>query len=70
MNAQASDLKTKIRHQWCRLTEDELEQVHANADLLAGKLQERYGWAREEAERQVKDFSRRHCGSDRFGTHE
>jgi len=53
-------LKGKIKHQWGRLTEDELEEVQGDVELLAGKLQERYGWAREEAERQVKDFSRRH----------
>jgi uncharacterized protein YjbJ (UPF0337 family) len=53
-------LKGKIKHQWARLTEDELEEVQGDVELLAGKLQERYGWPREEAERQVKDFSRRH----------
>ena len=38
----------------------EIDQVEGNTEILAGKLQERYGWERDEAERQVKDFSRRH----------
>jgi uncharacterized protein YjbJ (UPF0337 family) len=30
--------------------------MEGNADILIGKLQERYGWNREEAERQAREF--------------
>ena len=53
-------LKGKIKMQWGRLTEHEIDQLEGHTELLAGRLQERYGWEREEAERQVKDFSSRH----------
>lgn len=53
-------MKGKIKQQWGMLTDDEIDQIQGNTEVLAGKLQERYGWEREEAERQVKDFSRRH----------
>jgi len=53
-------LKGKIKQQWGKLTDDEIEEVAGSVDILAGKLQERYGWERDEAERQVKDFSSRH----------
>jgi uncharacterized protein YjbJ (UPF0337 family) len=53
-------MKGKIKEQWGKLTDDEIDQLEGNTEILAGKLQERYGWEREEAERQVKDFSRRH----------
>ena len=53
-------LKGKIKQQWGKLTDDEIDQAEGSAEILAGKLQERYGWEREEAERQVKDFSSRH----------
>ena len=53
-------LRGKIKQQWGKLTEDEIDQIEGNSEILAGKLQERYGWELEEAERQVKDFSRRH----------
>jgi len=43
-----------------RLTEHEIEQLEGHTELLAGRFQERYGWDREEAEREVKDFSSRH----------
>jgi uncharacterized protein YjbJ (UPF0337 family) len=55
-----SQMKGKIKQQWARLTDDEIEQIEGNVEILAGKLQERYGWEREEAERQAKDFSTRH----------
>ena len=53
-------LKGKIKQQWGMLTEDEIDQVEGKIEVLAGKLQECYGWERSEAERQVKDFSLRH----------
>jgi uncharacterized protein YjbJ (UPF0337 family) len=53
-------IKGKIKQQWGKLTDDEIDQLEGNTEILAGKLQERYGWEKEEAERQVKDFSTRH----------
>ena len=53
-------LKGKIKQQWGKLTDDEIDEVAGSTEILAGKLQERYGWEREEAERQVKEFSSRH----------
>jgi uncharacterized protein YjbJ (UPF0337 family) len=55
-----SQLKGKIKQQWGRLSDDEIDEIEGNVEILAGKLQERYGWEREEAERQAKDFSSRH----------
>lgn len=49
-------LKGKIKQQWGKLTDDEIDQMEGHAEVLAGKLQERYGWDREEAERQARDF--------------
>jgi uncharacterized protein YjbJ (UPF0337 family) len=52
-------VKGKVKEQWGKLTDDDLKQLEGHAEQLAGKLQERYGWAREEAERQVKEFRKR-----------
>jgi uncharacterized protein YjbJ (UPF0337 family) len=46
----------KIKQQWGKLTDDDMKVVEGNADMLAGRLQERYGIARDEAERQVREF--------------
>jgi uncharacterized protein YjbJ (UPF0337 family) len=40
----------KIKKQWGKLTDDDLKIVEGNAEMLAGRLQERYGIARDEAE--------------------
>ena len=52
-------LKGKIKQQWGKLTDDEIDQMEGNAEILAGKLQERYGLAQEDAERQAKEFRTR-----------
>jgi uncharacterized protein YjbJ (UPF0337 family) len=50
------EIKGKIKQQWGKLTDDEIDQMEGNADILAGKLQERYGLNRDDAERQAKEF--------------
>ncbi len=49
-------LRGDIRSKWGDLTDDDLDRVAGNRDRLMGILQERYGYARDEAERQVSDF--------------
>jgi uncharacterized protein YjbJ (UPF0337 family) len=48
--------KGKAREQWGRLTNDDLDIVEGQREQLVGRIQERYGIAKEEAERQVKDW--------------
>ncbi|GAB1582847.1 CsbD family protein [Phyllobacterium phragmitis] len=50
-------VKGKVREQWGDLTDDDLERIAGNRDQLVGRLQERYGLAREEAKRQVDTWS-------------
>jgi uncharacterized protein YjbJ (UPF0337 family) len=45
-------LKGKIREQWGKLTDDDVDQIQGRSEQLIGKLQNRYGIARDEAERQ------------------
>jgi uncharacterized protein YjbJ (UPF0337 family) len=51
-------IRGKVKAQWGKLTDDDLKQLEGNAEQLAGKLQQRYGLARAEAERQVQEFRR------------
>lgn len=59
----AGELKGKWKQQvgaaklaWGRLTEDELLQAEGREEKLAGLIQEHYAIAREEAEKQVREF--------------
>ena len=51
--------KGKIKEQWGKLTNDQLDMVSGRRDQLVGKIQESYGVAKDEAERQVKDWEAR-----------
>lgn len=46
-------VKGKIRQKFGKLTDDDLEIVAGQRDVLIGKLQERYGYARERAEQEA-----------------
>lgn len=50
-------VKGKVRQQWGKLTDDDLDVIAGRRDELVGVLQERYGWAREEAQRQADAFA-------------
>jgi uncharacterized protein YjbJ (UPF0337 family) len=53
-------IKGKVKEQWGKLTDDDLRELEGHGEQLAGKLQERYGLARDAAERQAKEFRTRH----------
>ena len=48
-----------MKERWGRLTDDEFDQMAGHHDKLVGKIQERYGCARDEAETQVKEWEAR-----------
>ena len=52
-------MKGSIKEKWGQLTDDEFDQIAGKRDMLVGKIQERYGIERDEAERQVKDWESR-----------
>jgi uncharacterized protein YjbJ (UPF0337 family) len=52
--------KGSVQKNWGKLTGDDLDVIKGNRKQLAGKLQERYGTAQEEAERDIDTWLRRH----------
>lgn len=49
-------MKGSVKHQWDKLTEDDLNFVSGQREKLITKLQERYGFAREEAQRRADEW--------------
>jgi uncharacterized protein YjbJ (UPF0337 family) len=47
----------KVKEKWGDLTDDDLTAIEGKRDQLAGKLQERYGYAKDRAEREIDDFA-------------
>jgi uncharacterized protein YjbJ (UPF0337 family) len=56
LRGQWNQLKGTIRKQWGKLTDDDLDEIQGDSEILLGKLTERYGRSRESFEREVKDW--------------
>jgi uncharacterized protein YjbJ (UPF0337 family) len=62
LKGQWHQVKGEIKSQWGKLTDSDLDQVAGQSEKLIGKIQERYGYARDRAEREFNDFE---CEADR-----
>ena len=51
--------KGKVKEQWGKLTDDDLDVIDGKRDQLLGRVQERHGVTREEAEKQLTSFHER-----------
>jgi uncharacterized protein YjbJ (UPF0337 family) len=47
----------KVRQQWGKLTDDDLDVIDGRREQLAGRIQEVYGITKDEAEKQIERFS-------------
>ena len=50
-------MRGAARAKWGRLTDDDLDLIAGHMDQLIGRLQERYGIARDEAEKQTDEWA-------------
>jgi uncharacterized protein YjbJ (UPF0337 family) len=53
---QWKQLQGQMRRQWGRLTDDDLAKINGDLDIFLGRIQERYGRSREEAERELEQW--------------
>lgn len=51
-------MKGSAKTRWGKLTDDDLDMVSGHRDQLIGRIQERYGIAKDQAEREVDDWYR------------
>jgi uncharacterized protein YjbJ (UPF0337 family) len=51
--------KGKVKEQWGKITDDDLDRIAGKRDQLIGKVQEAYGVARDEADRQIREWEKR-----------
>ena len=52
--------KGKVKEQWGKLTDDDLDVIAGKKDQLLGKIQERQGITKDEAEKQLSDWQKKH----------
>ncbi|MHB0856828.1 MAG: CsbD family protein [Anaerolineae bacterium] len=51
-----NQFKGQVKQRWGDLTDDDLDKIEGRRDELVGKIQEKYGYTRERAEREVDSF--------------
>ena len=50
-------IKGSVKEQWGKLTDDDLDVAAGKRDQLVGKIQNRYGIAKDEAEKQIDEWA-------------
>lgn len=61
-------MKGAIKEKWGKLTDDDIATAKGKTEALAGRIQERYGITKEEAEKQWKEFSKTQPSDSRTTT--
>lgn len=59
MRGNWNELKGKIKEEWGRLTDDDLTEINGKREQLLGKLQKKYGYAKERAEQELKNWEKK-----------
>lgn len=60
----------EAKRTWGKLTDDDMMKIDGNRDKLVGRLQERYGWSKEQANAEVDKFMANvHTDADHPSTH-
>ena len=55
-------IKGRVKEKWGKLTDNDLTQVEGNKEKLLELLQQRYGYAKDQAEKEYSDFILRYKG--------
>lgn len=50
------EIKGRLKQQWGKLTDDEITKIEGSYETLAGILQQKYGYQREQAQKEIQAF--------------
>jgi len=53
---QWKQIRGKVKQTWGKLTDNDLDRISGHFDELVGLVQQRYGYARDKAEKEVTQF--------------
>ena len=56
VKGQWKQMKGEMRKQWGKLTDDDVTLINGKREELAGRLQERYGYQKEQAEKEIDNW--------------
>lgn len=57
-SGQWKTVKGKVKEKWGKLTDDDIAQIDGKRDQLLGSLQKRYGYEKERAEQELKNWEK------------
>lgn len=57
MGGKWTELKGRIKQKWGQMTDDEIAEAQGDRDVLAGKIQQKYGGKKEEIRRELDDIA-------------
>ena len=49
-------MKGQVKEKWGKLTDDDLDVINGRRDQLEGKIQQRYGFAKDQAKKDIDDW--------------
>lgn len=58
MEGKWKQLKGKVRENWGKLTDDDVDEIAGKKDHFVGKIQEKYGMEKNEAEKEWDKLSK------------
>ncbi|AYM60417.1 hypothetical protein At1D132_44100 [Agrobacterium fabrum] len=58
-------MKGKVKEQWGKLTDDDLDVINGKREQLEGKIQERYGYEKDQTKKDIDDWYGRRAGRDK-----
>ena len=50
-----------VKQAWGKLTDDDLKTIEGNQQEIYGKLQKYYGYTKDKAEAEIKNFKKKNC---------
>ena len=59
-----NEMKGSVKEKWGELTDNDLTQIDGKREVLLGKLQSTYGYAKEQAEKELDTFEKSNCNCD------
>lgn len=54
------EIKGRLKQQWAKVTDDEIAQMKGSFEELQGVIQQKYGYQKEQAHKEIQDFIDKH----------
>jgi uncharacterized protein YjbJ (UPF0337 family) len=53
-----TEIKGKIKSKWAKFTDHDIDELKGNLEMISGKIQKTYGFAKDKADQEFSDFKK------------